>query len=143
MLFDAADDIGALSLRLYHHGQSLPLSDVLPVLENLGLRVMSERPYLVGSGSGDGYWIQEFTLHYRFSASLDIDAIKREFEAAFLAVWNQMSDNDSFNQLVLGTSLSWRDIAVLRAYARYSKQLGFAYSPEFMANTLATHMALS
>ncbi len=143
MLFDAADDIGALSLRLYHYGQSLPLSDVLPVLENLGLRVISERPYRVGSGLGDGYWIQEFTLHYRFSASLDIDAIKREFEAAFLAVWNHMSDNDSFNQLVLGTSLSWRDIAVLRAYARYSKQLGFAYSPEFMANTLATHMALS
>ena len=34
-----------LRLRLYHSGQSLPLSDVLPILENLGLRVVTERPY--------------------------------------------------------------------------------------------------
>src|SRR5690606_12860435 len=41
-----------LRLRLYHRGESLPLSDILPILENLGLRVVAERPYGVRASDG-------------------------------------------------------------------------------------------
>ncbi len=59
---DAGED--ALRLRLYNAGSSLPLSDVLPILENLGLRVVNERPYGVRAATGETYWVQEFTMLY-------------------------------------------------------------------------------
>ncbi len=65
-----------LRLRLYHSGESLPLSDVLPILENLGLRVMTERPYGVRASDGRIYWIQEFTLIYALSHNIVMDEVK-------------------------------------------------------------------
>ena len=59
-----------LRLRLYHCGQSLPLSDVLPILENLGLRVVTERPYGVRAHDGIVYWVQEFSLIYSLSHNI-------------------------------------------------------------------------
>ena len=112
-----------LRLRLYHCGQSLPLSDVLPILENLGLRVMTERPYGVRASDGRVYWIQEFTLIYALSHDIVLDEVKAEFEDAFSLIWFGKAENDSFNRLLIGTRLNWREIALLRAYARYLRQV--------------------
>lgn len=131
------------SLRLYHRGASLPLSDVLPVLESMGLRVLSERPYKILTEVAGHFWIQDFTLQYKFTSQLTIDDVKTNVEAAFLAIWRGVAEVDAFNQLLLGAGLSWRDVAVLRAYARYSKQILFSYNPEFMAATLSQHMGLA
>jgi len=76
-LVEEADEI--LRLRLYHGAQSLPLSDVLPILENLGLRVMTERPYGVRASDGRVYWIQEFTLIYALSHNIILEKVKQEF----------------------------------------------------------------
>lgn len=132
-----------LNLRIYHLGDSLPLSDVMPVLESMGLRVLSERPHKVTTASKACLWIQDFRLEYRFALDLDIDQIKDQVQAAFLVIWRGIAELDSFNQLVIGAGLSWREVAVLRAYARYSKQILFTYSPEFMAATLSEHMDLA
>ena len=132
-----------LSLRLYHRGESLTLSDVLPVLESMGLRVLSERPYKIVTETAGHFWIQDFTLHYRFSGDIAVDDVKTDIEAAFLAMWQGVAEVDAFNQLLLGAHLSWRDVAVLRAYARYSKQILFSYNPDFMATTLSQHMDLA
>ncbi|MDG0980744.1 MAG: NAD-glutamate dehydrogenase, partial [Halieaceae bacterium] len=134
---------GEFSLRLYHRGESLPLSDVLPVLESMGLRVLSERPYKILTEGSGGFWIQEFTLQYRFLAEIAIDDIKADVEDAFLAMWQGVAEVDAFNQLLLGAGASWRDVAILRAYARYSKQILFTYTPDFMAAALGEHMDLA
>jgi len=133
----------SLRLRLYHCEKSLPLSDVLPILENLGLRVLTERPYAIRARDGRFYWVQEFSLVYTISHDIVIAEVKYEFEAAFLRIWSGEAENDSFNRLLLGTRLSWRDIAVLRAFARYLRQLRFSYSVEYVADTLANHLDIT
>lgn len=133
----------SLALRLYHRSQYIPLSDVLPVLEHFGLRVLSERPYEIGGAKDETIWIQEFSLEYLSELFPDRVDLKRRFEAAFIRVWQGTCESDPFNRLLLGTCLDWQQIAVLRAYARYSKQITFPYSLEFMAETLAVHRGLT
>ena len=132
-----------LKLRLYRQGSSLPLSDVLPILENLGLRVVSERPYGVRAASGESYWIQEFSLIYSLAHDIDLDEVKDEFEDAFARIWYGEAESDSFNRLLLGTRLSWREIALLRAYSRYLRQLQFPYSVDYIAETMANHLQIT
>jgi glutamate dehydrogenase len=132
-----------LRLRLYHRGQSLPLSDVLPILENLGLRVMTERPYGIRALDGQVYWIQEFTLIYCLSHDIILDEVKIEFEDAFSRIWFGRAESDSFNRLLIGTRLNWREIALLRAYARYLRQVHFPYSVEYIAETMANHLQIT
>ncbi|WP_371294037.1 hypothetical protein [Haliea sp.] len=76
------EDEDRLRLRLYHRGESLPLSDVLPILENLGLRVITERPYGIRAADDTRYWIQEFTLSYSLSDNIDLEQVREEFEDA-------------------------------------------------------------
>ena len=132
-----------LRLRLYHRGDSLPLSDVLPILENLGLRVVTERPYSVLAADGIRYWIQEFSLIYALSHDIDLETVRDEFSDAFSRIWHGEAESDSFNRLLIGTRLSWREIALLRAYARYLRQVQFPYSLEYIAETMANHLHIT
>ncbi len=132
-----------LRLRLYRSGDSLPLSDVLPILENLGLRVMTERPYGVRAADGSVYWVQEFTLIYALSHNIVMDEVKAEFEDAFSLIWFGKAESDAFNRLLIGTRLSWREIALLRAYARYLRQVHFPFSVDYIAETLAHHLQIT
>ncbi len=138
---DAGKD--ALHLRLYNKGSSLPLSDVLPILENLGLRVVNERPYGIRLASGESFWVQEFTMLYGLADDVDLEQVKEEFEDAFARIWFGEAESDSFNRLLIGTRLSWREIALLRAYARYLLQLNFPYSLEYIAETTAEHLHIT
>jgi glutamate dehydrogenase len=140
-LIEEEDD--HLRLRLYHANAPLPLSDVLPILENLGLRVVTERAYPVRAGDGGRWWIQEFSLVYSLAASIDLDKVKEEFEDAFVRIWYGAAESDSFNRLLLGSRLSWREIALLRAYACYLGQINFPYSRAYIAETMADHLAIS
>jgi glutamate dehydrogenase len=133
----------SLRLRLYHRQESLPLSDVLPILENLGLRVVTERPYAIRNRDGQLFWVQEFSLIYSLSIDIDMDEVKDEFEDAFARIWSGEAENDCFNKLLIGTKLNWREIALLRAYARYLRQLNFPYSVEYVAETMANHLNIA
>ena len=133
----------SLRLRTYHPDGSLPLSDVLPILENLGLRVVTERPYAIRNRDGKLYWIQEFSLIYSLSHDILLEDVRDEFEDAFTRIWSGEAENDCFNKLLLGTKLDWREIALLRAYARYLRQLQFPYSVEYIAETLANHLHIA
>src|SRR3546814_15214953 len=61
------------------------------------------------------------------------------FRSAFAAVWNRRMENDRFNGLVLGAGLTWREVTVLRAYAKYLRQTAFTFSQEYMEDTLARY----
>lgn len=132
-----------LKLRLYHADAPMPLSDVLPILENLGLRVVSERAYPVKTSDGRHFWIQEFSLIYSLAANIDLERVKEEFEDAFSRIWFGEAESDSFNRLLLGSRMSWREIALLRAYACYLGQINFPYSRAYIAETMADHLSIS
>ncbi|QEA39448.1 NAD-glutamate dehydrogenase [Pistricoccus aurantiacus] len=127
-----------LNLKLYHPHNPIPLSDVLPVLENLGLRVLGERPFEITGSDGD-YWIHDFNLEHNGREIVDLQEMRKPFIDAFKRIWVGEAENDSFNRLVIGANLNWREVAILRAYARYLKQIRFGLSQLYIANTLAAY----
>lgn len=116
--------------------QPLELSDVIPVLEHLGLRVLGEHPYKVQRADGAVVWMHDFNLTLSLSVKLDVQAVSKLFEQAFAAIWHRQTENDAFNRLVLGARLSWREVGMLRAYAGYMKQTAFTFSQDYIAETL-------
>ncbi len=119
-------------LKLYQKGMTIALSDVLPIIENLGLRAISERPYGLLCNDGCAAWINEFSLHYTRTIDFHLDEMKARFQAAFLAIWRGAAENDGFNQLVLAAGLDWQQVAMLRTYAKYFKQIGVSFSQEYI-----------
>ncbi len=119
-------------LKVYQHDITIPLSDVLPIIEKLGLRAISERPYLLKFADEKITWINDFTLYYPRGSEFKLDAIKDLFQNAFTRVWFGDAENDGFNQLVLSAGLDWRQVTILRAYAKYFKQIGFTFSQDYI-----------
>ncbi|MDA9556094.1 NAD-glutamate dehydrogenase [Vibrio sp.] len=136
-------DSKAVRLKLYHQDEPIHLSDVMPMLENLGLRVIGEAPYSVRTASGKTYWILDFSMLHNADKALHLSEIRERFQNAFLNIWEGNLDNDGFNRLVLGASLSGREISILRAYARYMRQVGFPFSQSYIEDTLTHYTGLA
>lgn len=128
-----------LHLRLYQWGRPISLSVILPLLDNLDLRADRERPYKLSMTENEQIWISDFSIEYNRNESLDIDNVKDLFEDAFLNIYSGAAENDGFNKLVLGASLSWHDIIVLRAYSKYLHQIGFRFSQAYIQQALSLH----
>ncbi|MEQ3694045.1 MAG: NAD-glutamate dehydrogenase [Thalassolituus sp.] len=137
------EDENQLRFKLFNAESLLPLSDVIPVLENFGLRVLGEHPYEMVRKDGSRVWIHNFMLRYTLADSINIAEVKQVFQEAFRAIWTSKAENDSFNRLVLGGQLGWKDIALLRAYARYMKQIRFGISESYIADTLSRYIPIS
>ncbi|MBV1915187.1 MAG: NAD-glutamate dehydrogenase [Pseudomonadales bacterium] len=132
-----------LRFKLFRRDTQIPLSDVLPILENLGLRVIGERPYEFHTKDGVVIWVHDFSLLYSLSDGINIQEVRDIFQEAFSRIWYGDADNDSFNNLVLGTRLDWREIAMLRSYAAYLKQIRFGFGRNSIAETLSKHLGIT
>lgn len=137
------DDPKALRFKLFRRNKNIPLSDVLPMLEHLGLRVLGGRPYRINIKGAVTIWVYDFSVRYSGDAIVEIEKVKRKFQEAFLNTWRGMAEDDSFNRLVLSVGLDWREVAMLRAYARYFKQTGFAFSQTYIKDALVNHPEVS
>ncbi len=109
----------------------------MPLLENMGVRVLDQRPYEVPTDHGL-VWIHDFGLRPA-GGDLEADDVKGVFTEAFAAAWRGEAENDGFNRLVLGAGLTAREVAVLRAYSKYLRQVGSAFSQAYMERTLAAN----
>jgi len=136
-------DAGTLHLRLYRRGDPIALSDLLPLLENFGLRILNERPYHVLPRNGAEAWIQDLEVAHTEGHWVDPAQVAARFEDAFFAVWNGQADSDGFNRLVLGAGLDWRQALVLRAVCRYLLQTGLPFSQGYMESVLARNAAIA
>jgi glutamate dehydrogenase len=137
-------DAGGLRLRVFHLAEPVALSDVLPILENLGMRVITEIPFEVAPrDAAQPVWIQEFELVVRERITADLDAVIPRFEQAFQQIWAGTLENDGFNRLVLTAGLVAREVVVLRAYARLLRQAGSSFSQSYMADTASAYPGLS
>jgi len=132
-----------LKLKLFNKGSALLLSDLIPVLENLGLKVIDEYPYEINAGEENGIWIYDFSLLYDPDPELDPAKYRDEFSKAFINIWNGRAENDTYNQLILRAKLTWREVAMLRAYAHYMKQIRFGLSQEYIADTLIKYTGIT
>ncbi len=123
---------GMLRFKIYNTSK-VALSDSLPVLERMGARVLDEHPYSIDT-NGDTLWIHDLGL--QLPTGTDLATVKARFEALFTKAWRGEVESDDLNRLALVTTLDARAIAVLRAYTRYFKQLGFAFSQSYIEATL-------
>lgn len=131
-----------IHIRLFQLNQQIPLSDMLPVLEDLNLRTLSERPYALKL-NGNTLWISDFTVKYLSEKPLELDVIRPIFKEAFVDIISGMSESDGFNKLVLGAELNISEIVILRMYAKYLQQIGFRFSQPYIEKTLANHPELA
>jgi glutamate dehydrogenase len=119
------DAPGQLRLKTYRRGGLIPLSDVVPVLENFGFRVLEEFPTALSSGNG---YIHDFRVEVGAEADLDsILARRSEIERAIAKVLCGTAEDDEFNQLVMYVGLDMRPVVWLRAWFRYLRQTGSSF----------------
>ena len=142
----SGDPAHTVHLKLYHAAHALPLSDVIPMLENMGLKVIGEEPFAVEYQYGDGtgtVWVHDFQMESRSRADIDLDQVREPFHEGFARVFEQSSVDDGFNNLILGAGLEWREILVLRVYCKFLLQNRIAYSQSYMEETLANNPDLA
>lgn len=131
-------DSAAIKFKIYCLGKTFPLSDALPMLENMGLRVIEEVPYRI-LRNHTTIWINEFSMNYNMPNSFEVEEVKNIFQDAFYQVWRNQVENDALNKLVLAAQVSAREIALLRAYAKYLQQTNFTFSYAYMAESLVNN----
>ncbi|MBV8341111.1 MAG: NAD-glutamate dehydrogenase, partial [Gammaproteobacteria bacterium] len=128
-----------MHLKIVRLTGPVPISDVLPMLENFGLRVISERPYELAWPEGGSAWIQDFELEHRDGVVVDIARAEANFREGFVAAWSGGVENDGFNRLLLAADLTARQIVVLRAYCRYLLQTGAPFSQAYIERTVGAN----
>ncbi len=131
-----------LRFKVYRSGGDIALSEVLPQLENLGLRVLTEHVYEI-HGDGVPQSIQDFEVQPVGKLTFSVEQVGSLFEHAFEQIWRGNAENDGFNRLVLGAQLSWRQIAMLRGYCKYLLQAGTPFSQPYMEDTLNKYPAIA
>ncbi|GAB1256988.1 NAD-glutamate dehydrogenase GdhB [Aurantivibrio plasticivorans] len=136
----------SVRFKIFRKDHALELSDIIPLLENLGLRVIGEHPYQlrrVVSGEKQMIWLHDFSLEYNLPTIIDVNAARQNFHESFLAIWQGKVESDEFNHLVLGARLNWPEVNILRAYAAYMKQTMFNFSQSYIASTLSAHLDIT
>ena len=138
---------GQWRLRVYRSGSPVILSDVLPQLQHMGLEVVDEHPYeFAGSPTTPPFWIYDFGLRAESAARRGRPrgrAGRTEFEQALAALWRGEIEDDGFNALVLDAGLSWREVIVLRAYAKYLRQAGNRFSQGYIQRVLRSNTTVA
>ena len=130
--------------KLFFAGQEVALTQLLPVLQHMGVEVLEERPYSFTRPDGRRCWIYDFGLRLDEQAQATraergVDWVREAFCAAFGAAWRGDAEIDRFNGLVLRAGLSWQQVGLLRAYGRYQRQIGTRYGLNYLADVLAGH----
>ncbi|MFE9428052.1 NAD-glutamate dehydrogenase [Kitasatospora sp. NPDC006697] len=121
--------------KIYRVGGPISLTEVLPVLQRLGVEVLDEHPYALRRSDATTAWVYDFGLKLREATELTDEARER-FQEAFAATWTGRAENDGFNGLILTAGLNWRQAVVLRAYAKYLRQAGSTFSQDYMEDAL-------
>ncbi len=137
----AWEEGNTVGLKVWSFSRPIPLSERVPVLENMGFKVVDERTYQIDRNT-DGtpdVWLHDMLLERADGRAIDLDAVKHGLEAAFLVVMSGGAENDGYNALVLAAGMMWRDVALIRTVSRFLRQIGVPYSQDYMWTTLVKH----
>ena len=143
-LYRRLEDGGDLiRFKLIRADAAVHLADALPILENMGLRVLHEEPHQLRARGGQLFSIHDFGMQPMVGDNIDVDAVRAEFQDTFRLTWSGDLENDGFNRLVLAAGLAPRDIIVLRAYCKYILQLGSPFSQSYIERTFTSNPGLA
>lgn len=127
----------SVELKIYSEEKELYLSDMMPVLESFGLKVIHEHTYLVKFTNKES-WIHYFMLELQSNKSFNIE-LKNNFEEAIKLTSESIFSVGSLNRLLISAELNWKQIYVLRAYAKYIYQAGYRHDQEYVSNILVKY----
>ncbi|WP_207060783.1 NAD-glutamate dehydrogenase domain-containing protein [Motiliproteus sp. SC1-56] len=133
--FDAASADGErIELRVIGVGPLMPLSRLLPKVENLGVEVVTS----ASRSQADG-WQIDLSLRPAVAELLSSVPMQARFVDTLLAVADGRADNDGFNRLVTLGDFGLRKCVLLRGLARYLSLINLPFSRDHMAATLCQH----
>jgi len=132
-------------LKVWSRERPIPLSERVPILENMSFKVVDERTYRIEPSLGEmpEVWLHDMMLERADRGAVDLEALRNRLEACFMAVIRGRAENDGYNGLVLSGGLQWRDVALIRAISRYLRQIRVAYSQDYMWATLRRHPGIA
>ena len=157
----AGDRHGVWRLTIYRVGTPITLTDVLPRLQHMGVDVVDEHPYEFTGPLAQPFWIYDFGLRRTGVGAAGNEPVtgqfptvapgamppsglvKALFEDALTALWQGRIEDDGFNALVLDAHLTWRQVVVLRAYAKYLRQAGITFSQRYIERVLAFNVPVT
>jgi glutamate dehydrogenase len=134
-----------VNLKVWNCERPLPLSERVPLLENMGFNVIDERTYVVerSEQAGGVVWLHDMTLARIGGADIDAVALDARLEAALMAVLQGRAENDGFNALVMNAGMPWRDVSLVRTLARYLRQAAIPYSQDYLWTTANRHAGIA
>ncbi|GAA4650525.1 NAD-glutamate dehydrogenase [Kistimonas scapharcae] len=143
LLYHPVNDFDRLHFRVLGQGDMLALSDVLPILEHMGVRTLSARPYSVSPRDGERAWVLDFAIAACNGLDMDDNGVRNQFQETFVNTWKGTVENDGFNALVISAGLGCRQIVLLRALAKYLLQLQVPFSQKSMEQALNGNPAIT
>jgi len=144
LVFSDTGDEGLAQLTWFLGGRTASLSQLLPMLQSMGVVVLEERPFSVIRPDGLAVWIYQFKISPhptipQASSAEERDATAQRFADAVTAIWRGRVEIDRFNELVMRANLTWQQVVLLRAYTKYLRQAGFPYSQSHIEAVLNDH----
>jgi glutamate dehydrogenase len=130
-------------LKVFSQSRPISLSERVPVLENMGFRVVDERTYHIEPKGAPDVWFHDMELESASGQPIDLSALEKPLEECFLAVMGRDAENDGYNALVLVGRLVWRDVALVRTISRFLRQIRVPYSQDYMWATLRKHAGIA
>jgi glutamate dehydrogenase len=137
-----SDRRSTLRIKLYGLGPALPLSVSLPIFENFGLKVIAEDAYPIVAEVGEAF-VLDFLMERADQGPAQGTEIKHLLQSAFHAVIAGDAESDGFNRLTIVAGLSWRDITILRAVAKFLRQAAIPFSQDYMEQALTRNPVLA
>src|SRR5215469_7166770 len=138
-------------LTIYRTAGPITLTDVLPRLQHMGVDVVDEHPYEFATA--EPFWIYDFGLRRRPVAEagdgmpqgdlISHQRVREQVEGALAALWDGLIEDDGFNALVLDAQLTWRQVVVLRAYAKYLRQANITFSQDYIESVLRSNAPIA
>jgi len=129
-----------LRFKLYLRPGPAPLSDVLPIVEHMGLKGLDEAAFpLSPAGQAEPVWVHDYLLEDASGEPIRFEAVAESFEQTLAAVWTGRTESDGFNRLVMELGVSWREAALVRALARWRQQTGLDPSQAVQEQALSDH----
>lgn len=133
----------SLFLKIYKTNEAVPLGHILPILENAGITIIREMPFVVRPDSGPQIWIQDFEITLKHSINFNLGRAQYLLSECLEKVWSKEIESDLLHRLILSAGLTSTQIAILRAYTQYLRQLQVTFSQETIKETLARYPHIS
>ncbi|MFT5721522.1 MAG: glutamate dehydrogenase, partial [Motiliproteus sp.] len=142
-LYRPLADFESLHFRVLGQGPLVALSDVLPILEHMGVKVLGASPYALKPQDAQGCWILDFRIDHHRGVDPEDRQLREQFQETFVRSYQGEIESDGFNALVIAAGIGWRQVILLRALCKYLLQLRLPFSQTYMQQTLATNATIT